>query len=101
MQLSFRPEAPAFPGISTSRYADPEADGVTPVLRSGKEVSPDFRALGGSHTHSANCIGLPGSGGFESARLRVAVILIEGRRCCARRAVDASSVRHQTQQRGD
>lgn len=38
MQLSFRPELPSFAEVSISRYADPEADGVTPVLRSNSGV---------------------------------------------------------------
>lgn len=34
VQLSFNPETAPLPDASISRYADPEAEGVTPVLRS-------------------------------------------------------------------
>lgn len=34
MQLSLRPDAPGFAEVWISRYAEPEADGVGPVLRS-------------------------------------------------------------------
>lgn len=33
VQLSLRPEAPGFAEVWISRYADPEAEGVMPVLR--------------------------------------------------------------------
>lgn len=32
-QLSLRPEAPGFADVWISRYAEPEAEGVIPVLR--------------------------------------------------------------------
>ena len=34
LQLSFKPERPVRDEVSTSKYADPEAEGVTPVFRS-------------------------------------------------------------------
>lgn len=33
VQLSLRPETPGFAEVCTSRYAEPDAEGVTPVLR--------------------------------------------------------------------
>lgn len=36
LQLSFRPETPDLKVVSISKYADPDAEGVTPVFRSGK-----------------------------------------------------------------
>lgn len=43
VQLSFKPEHPDLDEVSTSRYADPEAEGVTPVLRSKfSSVSSDL-----------------------------------------------------------
>lgn len=33
VQLSLRPEAPDFADVWTSKYAEPDAEGVTPVLR--------------------------------------------------------------------
>lgn len=39
VQLSLRPDAPGFADVWTSRYAEPEADGVTPVLRTALLVS--------------------------------------------------------------
>lgn len=53
MQLSFRPETPDFAPVSTSRYADPEAEGVMPVLRTF-EIRPlacEISQNGSWHSH--------------------------------------------------
>lgn len=34
LQLSFKPDSPVLDEVSTSKNADPEAEGVTPVFRS-------------------------------------------------------------------
>ena len=36
LQLSFRPDTPDLNVVSISRYAEPDAEGVTPVLRSSE-----------------------------------------------------------------
>lgn len=57
VQLSLRPETPAFADVWISRYADPEADGVTPVLRTDCNTS-QWLVVGAEFGQSHSQIGL-------------------------------------------
>lgn len=65
VQLNLRPETPGFTDVWTSRYAEPDAEGVTPVLRTCKDCQISFQEAKaepeGALTYRSGCVDGPGS----------------------------------------